>query len=58
MRSIPTLQSKKRGQVGITDNGVFNNFTGTAVHDCCGLYCRFDNISKNKVNVRKVKNIH
>ena len=46
MRSIPTLQStKKRGQVGIADNGVINNFTGTAVHDCWGSYWKFENIS-------------
>lgn len=30
--------NKKRGQVGIADNGVITNFTGTAVHDCWGSY--------------------
>ena len=45
MRGIPTLQSTKKGHVGIADNGVITNFTGTAVHDCSGTYCRFDNIS-------------
>ncbi|PWM83745.1 MAG: hypothetical protein DBY31_01235 [Succinivibrio sp.] len=37
--------NKKRGQVGIADNGVITNFTGTAVHDCWGSYWRFENIS-------------
>lgn len=46
MRSMPTLRStKKTGQVGIADNGVITNFTGTAVHDCWGSYWRFENIS-------------
>lgn len=44
MRSIPTLQSTKKGQVGIADNGVITNFTGTAVHDCWGSYWRIENI--------------
>lgn len=26
--------NKKSGQVGIADNGVINNLTGTAVHEC------------------------
>lgn len=37
--------NKKRGQVGIVDNGGITNFTGTAVHDCWGAYWRFENIS-------------
>ena len=37
--------NSKRGQVGIADNGVITNFTGTAVHDCWGPYWRFENIS-------------
>lgn len=37
--------NKKSGQVGIADNGVITNFTGTAVHDCWGSYWRFENIS-------------
>lgn len=37
--------NRKRGQVGIADNGVITKFTGTAVHDCWGAYWRFENIS-------------
>lgn len=39
------LTVNKKSQVGIADNGVINNFTGTAVHDCWGSYWRFENIS-------------
>lgn len=38
--------NRKRGQVGIADNGVITSFTGTAVHDCWGSYWRFENISR------------
>lgn len=45
MRSIPTLQSTKKSQVGIADNGVINNFTGTQFMTAGGSYWRFENIS-------------
>ena len=36
--------NKKRGQEGIEDNGVIQNFGGTAVHDCRGAYWKFIDI--------------
>lgn len=46
MRNILYLTvNKKRGQIGIADNGVITNFSGIAVHDCWGSYWRFENIS-------------
>lgn len=50
--------NKKRGLIGIADNGVITNFSGSAVHDCWGPYWRFDNINKKEKNIRKVKNVH
>ncbi len=36
--------NKKRGQEGIEDNGVIQNFGGSAVHDCWGAYWKFKDI--------------
>ena len=36
--------NKKRGQEGIEDNGVIQNFGCSAVHDCWGAYWKFKDI--------------
>ncbi len=49
--------SAKRGQIGMEENGVLPEFSGTAVHDCWAPYWKYDEVSHAVCNAHLLREL-